>query len=237
MPGERQLKVGHAVSKRVVPVTPLTVGQVMSKDDVYYTPHANVNPFISNFLDSAVKIIDGRQMSVTDDDASGLHHHNPSKLILSRSLSLPSSPSMSYDDDGAARCLTADSSDEATSSGGDSALGHDVRVIARCMHDFEVLFDEDNLSCCLTDDSTTTDDVISPEERDKRYNSNSELSSTVWRDRFQRLLANWQTRQLDASPSRLPPRLRLAVPYLVQRFAELRRAWEEQQISSTHSSK
>jgi len=38
----------------IIPVTSLVVGQVMSKDDAYYTPHTN-NPFVTKFKDGGAK--------------------------------------------------------------------------------------------------------------------------------------------------------------------------------------
>lgn len=40
----------------VIPVTSLVVGEVMSKDDVYYTPHTD-NPFAAKFKDATMKLV------------------------------------------------------------------------------------------------------------------------------------------------------------------------------------
>jgi len=40
----------------IVPVTPLTIGKVMSKDDAHYAPHRE-NPFPSRFHNAAVKLV------------------------------------------------------------------------------------------------------------------------------------------------------------------------------------
>ena len=39
---------GEERDTSMIPVTPLVVGEVMSKDDAYYTPHKD-NPFIAKF--------------------------------------------------------------------------------------------------------------------------------------------------------------------------------------------
>jgi len=41
-----------------IPVTSLVVGEVMSKDDAFYTPHTN-NPFVAKFKDANTKLVSG----------------------------------------------------------------------------------------------------------------------------------------------------------------------------------
>lgn len=45
-------------SANVIPVTSLVVGEVMSKDDAYYTPHTD-NPFATKFKDATTKLVSG----------------------------------------------------------------------------------------------------------------------------------------------------------------------------------
>jgi len=224
--------------RRVVPVTPLTIGQVMSEDDVDYAPHSNNNPFSSCFLQSAVKVVNGCQLSATDSETvvTESRQLEPRRVTISRSFSLPSSPSLSRDS-GAVCCATIDSGDETASS-------IDGDALAKCIED---LFDDDDMSLNLTDDtssvmSMTLDDVavLQSPTRSLSYNvrhsvDQCELSSSFWHERFQRLLSHWQARQFDVHSSRLSPRLQLVVPHLVQRFAELRRAWEENKITAAPS--
>jgi len=166
-----------------------------------------------------------------------------------RSRSLPSSPSVSRD--GSTWCLHsyADSSD--TSSSVDSAVSSlDVGcscgrrhrradVVARCLEDCEVLFDSE-MSQQLHDDASsfasTLDETALLSPMMSSYSSRDdcsadvaqhtfELHSVFWHERFQSLLRCWESRQATVNPALLPPRLRYAVPYLVQ-FAELRCMWE-----------
>lgn len=44
----------------IIPVTSLIVGQVMSKDDAYYTPHTD-NPFAAKFKDASMKLVSGHR--------------------------------------------------------------------------------------------------------------------------------------------------------------------------------
>lgn len=62
----------------IIPVTSLIVGQVMSKDDAYYTPHTD-NPFASKFKDASMKLVCGhREFPPTKFDLpSPSHPHTP----------------------------------------------------------------------------------------------------------------------------------------------------------------
>ena len=44
------------VADNIIPVTPLVVGQVMSEDDIFYTPHKD-NPFTTKFPDATAKLV------------------------------------------------------------------------------------------------------------------------------------------------------------------------------------
>jgi len=163
-----------------------------------------------------------------------------------RSKSLPGSPSMSHDSSLWCCHSCADSSD--TSSSVDSAVSLDIGcscgrrhraadLVARCLEDCEVLFDSE-MSQQLHDDASsfasTLDEtsLLSPlssySSRDDCSDVTQhrfELHSVFWHERFQSLLKCWETRQATVNTALLPPRLRYAVPYLVQ-FAELRCMWE-----------
>lgn len=254
-------------SRRIVPVTPLTVGRVMSRDDAHYMPRAGQNPFAACFRDAAVKVVDGFPVSDAAVDVT-MGNSPPTATegmtdefkIVSRgrrrrSKSLPGSPSASQD--GSTWCCPscADSSD--TLSSVDSAVSLDVRcscgrrhhradVVARCLEDCEVLFDNE-MSQQLHDDASsfasTLDEtaLLSPmssySSRDDCSDITQhrfELHSVFWHERFQSLLRCWETRQATVNTALLPPRLRYAVPYLVQ-FAELRCMWESVQSKQTAS--
>jgi len=168
-----------------------------------------------------------------------------------RSKSLPGSPTR---DTGIWCCPScADGSDTASSS--DSAVSLDVGcscgrrhrradVVARCLEDCELLFDSE-MSAQLHDDASSfasTLDETGLWSPLSSYSSRDdcsdiaqhrfELHSVFWHERFQSLLRCWEARQATVNPALLPPRLRYAVPYLVQ-FAELRCMWEGVQSKST----
>ena len=245
-------------SRRILPVTPLTVGRVMSRDDAHYMPHAGENPFTTCFRDAAMKVVDGFPVSNADVDViaensspsasegqmdeQGVLYHG----MRRRSKSLPGSPSMSHDSTIWFCRGCTDSSD--TSSSVDSAVSLDigcscgrrhrrVDVVARCLEDCEVLFDSE-MSQQLHDDASsfasTLDEtaLLSPmssySSRDDCSDVTQhrfELHSVFWHERFQSLLRCWEARQATVNTALLPPRLRYAVPYLVQ-FAELRCMFE-----------
>jgi len=46
-----------AKQRCIVPVTPLTIGKVMSNDDAHYAPHRGENPFPSRFRNAAAKLV------------------------------------------------------------------------------------------------------------------------------------------------------------------------------------
>jgi len=245
-------------TRRIVPVTPLTVGRVMSRDDAHYMPHAGENPFAACFRDAAVKVVDGFPVSdatvdstmedflPTATEGQTVEQRVVLRERLRRSKSLPSSPSSSHDD--STWCLHGwiDSSD--TSSSVDSAVSLDIGcscgrrhhradLVARCLEDCEVLFDSE-MSQQLHDDASsfasTLDEtaLLSPmssySSRDDCSDVTQhrfELHSVFWHERFQSLLRCWESRQATVNTALLPPRLRYAVPYLVQ-FAELRCMWE-----------
>lgn len=92
---------------KIIPVTPLVVGQVMSKDDRYYTPHKN-NPFVEKFEDANTKLIG----SMHENWIAWFDLHSPSVPMtppvvtedymraskqkgLRRCYSLPGSPTLS----------------------------------------------------------------------------------------------------------------------------------------------
>lgn len=246
-------------TRRILPVTPLTVGRVMSRDDAHYMPHAGENPFATCFRDAAVKVVDGfpvndAAVSVTVENlsAAATALQTAEQKVVSRggrrrSKSLPGSPSMSLDCRMLCSQLCTDSSD--TSSSVDSAVSLDIRcscghrhrradVVARCLEDCEVLFDSE-ISQQLHDDASsfasTLDEtaLLSPISSYSSRDDCSdvaqhrfELHSVFWHERFQSLLRCWESRQATVNTALLPPRLRYAVPYLVQ-FAELRCMWED----------
>ena len=251
-------------TRRIVPVTPLTVGRVMSRDDAHYMPHdAGENPFAACFGNAAVKVVDG--YPVREFPADATPGNTPpaaaegrtaeERMARSpthaggrrrRSRSLPGSPSHSCDTWCCRSC--ADSSDAASSA--DSAVSLDVGcscgrrhrradVVARCLEDCEVLFDSE-MSQQLHDDASsfasTLDETGLWSPMTSSYSSRDdcsdiigqhrfELHSVFWHERFQSLLRCWEARQASVNAALLPPRLRYAVPYLVQ-FAELRCMWE-----------
>ena len=245
-------------TRRILPVTPLTVGRVMSRDDAHYMPHAGENPFAACFRDAAVKVVDGFPVHETavdtmvDDSTPAVTDRPTVKQKVSshggrrrRSRSLPGSPTLSRDSSMWCCHSCADSSD--TSSSVDSAVSLDVGcscgrrhradVVARCLEDCEVLFDSE-ISQQLHDDASsfasTLDEtaMLSPmssySSRDDCSDVTQhrfELHSVFWHERFQSLLRCWEARQATVNTALLPPRLRYAVPYLVQ-FAELRCMWE-----------
>jgi len=247
-------------TRRIVPVTPLTVGRVMSRDDAHYMPHGGENPFAACFRDAGVKVVDGFPISeaavdVTTEDflptTAATEAETLEQKVVSyggrrRSKSLPSSPSVSHDSSMWCLHSCADGSD--TSSSVDSAVSLDIGcscgrrhrradVVARCLEDCEVLFDSE-MSQQLHDDASsfasTLDDttLLSPMSSYSSRDDCSdvaqhrfELHSVFWHERFQSLLRCWESRQATVNPALLPPRLRYAVPYLVQ-FAELRCMWE-----------
>jgi len=245
-------------TRRIVPVTPLTVGRVMSRDDAHYMPHAGENPFAACFRDAAMKVVDGVPVSdaavdITTEDfppAVAEEQTVERRVVLHggrrRSRSLPSSPPLSHD--GSTWCLHSCTDNSDTSSSVDSAVSLDIGcscgrrhrhadVVARCLEDCEVLFDTE-MSQQLHDDASsfasTLDEtaLLSPlssySSRDDCSDVTQhrfELHSVFWHERFQSLLRCWESRQATVNPALLPPRLRYAVPYLVQ-FAELRCMWE-----------
>jgi len=246
-------------TRRILPVTPLTVGRVMSRDDAHYMPHGGENPFAACFRDAAVKVVDGFPVNDSAVDTT-VKNSTPAQMLRQtvkqkllshggrrrRSRSLPGSPTMSRDISIWCCHSCADSSD--TSSSVDSAVSVDVRcccgrrhyradVVARCLEDCEVLFDSE-ISQQLHDDASsfasTLDEtsLLSPmssySSRDDCSDVSQhrfELHSVFWHERFQSLLRCWEARQATVNTALLPPRLRYAVPYLVQ-FAELRCMWE-----------
>lgn len=62
----------------VIPVTSLVVGQVMSKDDAFYTPHTD-NPFATKFKDATTKLVSGLVdfQRLKFDLPSPSHPHTP----------------------------------------------------------------------------------------------------------------------------------------------------------------
>lgn len=99
---------GSSVADNIIPVTPLVVGEVMSKDDVFYTPHKD-NPFTTKFPDATAKLLG----SICDNWEAFCDFPTPSNLLTppatpmtpeesgwgrplhrrhSRSRSLPGSP-------------------------------------------------------------------------------------------------------------------------------------------------
>jgi len=257
-------------TRRILPVTPLTVGRVMSRDDAHYMPRAGENPFAACFRDAAMKVVDGLpvndaainmttgNLSPAVSDGPTLEQRMVSRGGRRRSRSLPGSPSLSRDHSMWCCHSCADNSD--TSSSVDSAVSLDVGcfcgrrhrradVVARCLEDCEVLFDSE-MSQQLHDDASsfasTLDEtmLLSPmscySSRDDCSDVTQhrfELHSVFWHERFQSLLRCWEARQATVNTALLPPRLRYAVPYLVQ-FAELRCMWEgavsKQAASSGH---
>jgi len=246
--------------RRIVPVTPLTVGRVMSRDDAHYMPHGGENPFAACFRDAAVKVVDGlpvcdavvdittEELTQTPTDGEASEQRVLSCGGRRRSRSLPSSPLASCD--GSTWCLHSCTDSSDTSSSVDSAVSLDVGcscgrrhrradVVARCLEDCEVLFDSE-MSQQLHDDASsfasTLDETALLSPMMSSYSSRDdcsadvtqhtfELHSVFWHERFQSLLRCWESRQATVNPALLPPRLRYAVPYLVQ-FAELRCMWE-----------
>jgi len=246
-------------TRRILPVTPLTVGRVMSRDDAHYMPHGGENPFAACFRDAAVKVVDGLPVNDSTVDTT-MENSTPAQMQRQivkqklsshggrrrRSRSLPGSPTVSRDTSMWCCHSCADSSD--TSSSVDSAVSVDIRcfcgrrhhradVVARCLEDCEVLFDSE-ISQQLHDDASsfasTLDEtsLLSPmssySSRDDCSDVSQhrfELHSVFWHERFQSLLRCWESRQATVNTALLPPRLRYAVPYLVQ-FAELRCMWE-----------
>jgi len=249
-------------TRRIVPVTPLTVGRVMSRDDAHYMPHGGENPFAACFRDAAVKVVDGFPVATAAADvtesaspplgAEGRADEQRVVAIVRRRLSksLPGSPSRSHD---SITWCCADGSD--TSSSVDSAVSLDVGcscgrrhrradVVARCLEDCEVLFDSE-MSQQLHDDASsfasTLDETVflsplssysSRDDCSDIAQHRFELHSVFWHERFQSLLRCWEARQATVNTALLPPRLRYAVPYLVQ-FAELRCMWESVQSKQT----
>lgn len=245
-------------TRRIVPVTPLTVGRVMSRDDAHYMPHAGANPFAACFRDAALKVVDGFpvndaavDITVQSSTPTTIEQQKIEQKVVSRgghrrTRSLPGSPSMSHDSSIWCCHSCTDSSD--TSSSVDSAVSLDIGcscgrrrhradVVARCLEDCEVLFDSE-MSQQLHDDASSfasTLDETSLLSPLSSYSSRDdcsdvaqhrfELHSVFWHERFQSLLRCWEARQATVNPALLPPRLRYAVPYLVQ-FAELRCMWE-----------
>ena len=252
-------------TRRIVPVTPLTVGRVMSRDDAHYMPHAGENPFAACFRDAAVKVVDGFPVSDAAVDATMessppdvTERQTDERIVASRSRrrrskSLPGSPSTSRDSSVWCCHNCAESSDTASSA--DSAVSlnvlhcscgrrhRHVDVVARCLEDCELLFDSE-MSQQLHDDASSfasTLDETGLWSPMSSYSSRDdcstditqhrfELHSVFWHERFQSLLRCWEARQATVNPALLPPRLRYAVPYLVQ-FAELRCMWEGIQSS------
>ncbi len=97
--------------QNIFPVTPLVVGEVMSKDDQFYTPHKN-NPFTGRFEDASTKVVSNVRdnwrewfdlpspsraltppATPTSQDDYG-HWSKPLKFCVRRCHSLPGSPTM-----------------------------------------------------------------------------------------------------------------------------------------------
>ena len=98
----------------IIPVTPLVVGQVWSKDDLFYTPHKD-NPFIAKFPDATAKLVGSIRDNwgnwfdlptpssaltppctpMTPDECG---HVRPLRRSHTRSHSLPGSPTLPRED-------------------------------------------------------------------------------------------------------------------------------------------
>ena len=99
-----------STAKTVIPVTAQFVGEVMSKDDPFYTPHKD-NPFTSRFKDASSKLVGSLrdnwaawfEMPIPPSPASPLDCDDsrlvrPIRVRIRRCHSLPSSPSLSRKD-------------------------------------------------------------------------------------------------------------------------------------------
>lgn len=109
-PADRTPTVSTATNN-VIPVTPLVVGEVMSKDDPFYTPHKD-NPFVSRFKDANTKLVGSLRDNWeawfelpspnpysppttprTREDSSSVYIR-PTRIKLRRCHSLPGSPNL-----------------------------------------------------------------------------------------------------------------------------------------------
>ena len=188
----------------------------------------------------------------TDDRTAASHGRS-----RRRSRSLPGSPSRMSRGDRDVWCCRSCAADGDTASSTDSAVSLDVQgcacgrrhrradVVARCLEDCELLFDSE-MSQQLHDDASSfasTLDETGLWSPMSSYSSRDDCSSDIaqhrfelhsvfWHERFQSLLRCWEARQATVNAALLPPRLRYAVPYLVQ-FAELRCMWEGIQSKRT----
>ena len=122
----------------IVPVTPLTIGKVMSKDDAHYAPHRE-NPFLSRFRNATAKLVCSNDnpdtmlspsfqptppsTPITPQDVAGSSVWCQSPRTW-RSHSLPGSTLTSLD--GSCMFGLAESGNEDACSSADSAVEYDV---------------------------------------------------------------------------------------------------------------
>jgi len=271
----------------IIPVTPLTVGRVMSKDDAHYAPHRD-NPFPSRFRNGGAKVgVEGVVVEAVDllSPPPGVETVTPpptptcwletvdvvrrqsTPRVRLRSRSLPGSAMTSRNGSDFFGCPPDTSSD--TGSSVDSALGVDVSdssswgagtvgwrkknaeqtaLMVQYLEDLEALFGSsvessttgifNDCSSCASLEEAILSPSNSASSRDgDTFQRLSEHRVTVGSpERFRALVQHWETRQSDVTSGYgLPVRLRYVDPCVVQKFNELRRLWEEQQLATVGS--
>jgi len=132
------LTTAAATQRCIVPVTPLTIGKVMSKDDAHYAPHRE-NPFPSRFHNATAKLVSSNDNLDMLSPSFDLQSHSPTPITPHditgssiwcqsprtwRSHSLPGSSLVSRD--GSHVFGFADGGSDDAVSSADSAVEFDV---------------------------------------------------------------------------------------------------------------
>lgn len=266
----------------IVPVTPLTIGKVMSKDDAHYAPHRE-NPFPSRFRNATAKLVSSNDNAdvlcspsfelntppptpITPQDITGSStwyqssrtwgsHSLPGPILVSRDGSHVFGLADTGSDDGgssADSALEFDVTDDSCAASGlfiergrrKSHNAEHAAMMVRCLEQLRVLLDSsvdsspaaagnDDSSCASLDEavfsptsSMSSRDDFAADMSQRPVTADCRLGP---QERFRKLLERWEAGQADVV---LPARFRFADPHVMQRFGELRRMWESQQITS-----